>query len=94
MVGHMNKFALGLGLLALTACGAEIGNEIDNNGNFGNATMNNTMVMSGELDYTISLGKRFADEYPTDPKALGRAISRANPRPLSTSAFRISTSCG
>ena len=32
---------------------------------FGNATMNNTLVMTGERSYTIELSRRFAQEVPT-----------------------------
>lgn len=36
-----------------------------NDGGFGNATMNNTLVMSGQADYRINLNNRFAAEVPT-----------------------------
>lgn len=39
----------------------EAGAVIDS-GEFGNATMNNSLVQSGERDYTISLARRFASE--------------------------------
>ena len=57
-------------LLALAACSEtstswdrELGSEVDK-GQFGNATMNNTLIQSGELDYTIALAERFAAEVP------------------------------
>ena len=57
-------------LLALTACGthstswdSELGAEVDK-GQFGNATMNNTLIQSGELEYTVALAERFAAEVP------------------------------
>ncbi|WP_225027668.1 OmpA family protein [Xinfangfangia pollutisoli] len=57
-------------LLALIGCGdsaanwdREQGAEVDK-GQFGNATMSNTMVMSGEMDYTIALAQRFNAEVP------------------------------
>lgn len=57
-------------LLALVACGEtstswdrELGSEVDK-GQFGNATMNNTLIQSGELDYTIALAERFSAEVP------------------------------
>ena len=50
--------------LALAGCSREAGYEVDS-GSFGNSTMNNIMVMSGERDYAISLGKRFAEQVPT-----------------------------
>lgn len=42
----------------------EAGFEVDEGG-FGNATMNNTLVMNGERDATYALGRRFADEVPS-----------------------------
>lgn len=53
---------LGLGL-SLTACGYEAGHELDR-GNFGNSTLNNALVMSGERDYAVQLAHRFAQEVP------------------------------
>ncbi|MCR8550078.1 OmpA family protein [Salipiger sp. P9] len=64
---------LGLGLLA--ACGGypgdpvrdqfyrEAGSIVDN-GDFGNATMNNTQIMNGDKAYVFDLGRRFAQEVP------------------------------
>jgi peptidoglycan-associated lipoprotein len=57
--------------LALTACGAEYttsfdkesGSEVDK-GQFGNATMNNTLMQTGELSYTVALAERFNAEVP------------------------------
>ena len=58
------KFAA-LGVtFALAACAQEAGHQVDS-GVFGNATMNNTMIMSGEKDYVIALGNRFASEVPS-----------------------------
>ncbi len=56
-------------LLILAACDTtdftqEAGASVDEGG-FGNSTMNNTMVMSGERDYTIALAERFAKSVPT-----------------------------
>ncbi len=57
-------------LIALNACtgpnfsSRELGYEVDNGG-FGNATMQNSMVMMGEWDATMALGNRFAQEVPT-----------------------------
>jgi peptidoglycan-associated lipoprotein len=57
-------------LLALTACGEssvswdrELGAEVDK-GQFGNATMNNVLIQTGELEYTVALAERFAAEVP------------------------------
>lgn len=60
----------GIAALTLASCGVgnftqrEAGFEVDEGG-FGNATMNNTMVMNGERDATYALGNRFAQEVPT-----------------------------
>jgi outer membrane protein OmpA-like peptidoglycan-associated protein len=57
-------------LIALTACNdpgftsREAGYEVDEGG-FGNATMQNSMVMMGAWDATVALGNRFAKEVPT-----------------------------
>lgn len=67
----MTKPALPLlltAMLAISGCSlntfnGELGAEVDEGG-FGNATMNNTLVMSGERDYTIALAERFAREVP------------------------------
>lgn len=58
-----NIVAIGFAAL-LAACGQEAGHQVDS-GSFGNATMNNTLVMSGQKDYAISLANRFAQEVPT-----------------------------
>lgn len=44
-----------------TALQGEAGSVIDT-GSFGNATMNNVMIQSGQQDYTINLARRFASE--------------------------------
>lgn len=60
----------GVALIALTACNSagfvtrEAGYEVDEGG-FGNATMQNSMVMMGAMDATVALGNRFAQEVPT-----------------------------
>jgi len=67
---------LPIGLLALASCGAntpgggqsffrEAGSNLDV-GHFGNATMNNTQIMSGERSYVYSLASRFAQEVPAN----------------------------
>jgi peptidoglycan-associated lipoprotein len=57
-------------ILALTACGEtstswdrELGSEVDK-GQFGNATMNNVLLQTGELEYTVALAERFSAEVP------------------------------
>lgn len=64
------KLLAATALLALTACGEssvswdkELGSEVDK-GQFGNATMNNTLIQTGELSYTVALAERFAAEVP------------------------------
>lgn len=51
-------------ILALAACtnfDREAGSEVDM-GEFGNSTMNNSLIQSGEMDYTIALAERFNKE--------------------------------
>lgn len=57
-------------LLVLMSCGTtsttwdqELGAEVDK-GNFGNATMNNVLIQSGQMDYAVALAQRFAAEVP------------------------------
>jgi outer membrane protein OmpA-like peptidoglycan-associated protein len=59
----MIKLIAPIGLLALAACSQEAGSSIDR-GTFGNATMMNTQIMSGERSYVYSLAKRFSQEVP------------------------------
>lgn len=54
-------------VLALAACGASLDSEVSmdiDNGTFGNATMNNTMLQSGEISATSALADRFNAEVP------------------------------
>ncbi len=71
MRAHMySRFFVTLGCLsALTGCagsgsGREAGALVDT-GNFGNATMNNTLIMTGEKQYAYDLSQRFASEVGT-----------------------------
>ncbi|OYX26770.1 MAG: hypothetical protein B7Z10_02450 [Rhodobacterales bacterium 32-66-7] len=57
-------------LLAVAACSEssakwdrELGSEVDK-GEFGNATMNNVLIQSGQIEYTVALAERFAAEVP------------------------------
>lgn len=51
-------------LLALAACSnRELGSDLPP-ADFGNATMNNSMIQSGEKNYVMELGGRFAREVP------------------------------
>ncbi|QYK40528.1 MAG: OmpA family protein [Paracoccaceae bacterium] len=56
---------LAASLLALAACAPdrETGSEV-NMGDFGNATMNNVLVHSGQRDYVMALAGRFSQEVP------------------------------
>ncbi len=61
----MLKMVTALGLsVAVGGCAYEAGHEVDG-GAFGNATMNNTLVMNGDRSYAIGLANRFAAEIPT-----------------------------
>ena len=60
-----------LGLLAacapdptLTTFNGEAGRAA-NDGGFGNATMNNILIQSGQMDYAVALSQRFAETVPT-----------------------------
>lgn len=71
MTSQMKIILISASLLALGACSKEnniarafydeAGAEIDEGG-FGNATMNNTLVMKGQEGYVIDLTRRFASE--------------------------------
>ncbi|MBP9182818.1 MAG: OmpA family protein [Fuscovulum sp.] len=70
MQGMFTKLLASTALLTLVACGEsstsfdkELGSEVDK-GQFGNATMNNTLLMTGEMEYTVALAQRFAAEVP------------------------------
>ncbi len=59
----------GVALLALASCdttkfNSELGAEVDE-GNFGNPTMNNTMLMTGQIQASEALANRFANEVPS-----------------------------
>ncbi|MFC3118808.1 OmpA family protein [Jhaorihella thermophila] len=61
----MKRTIVTIGLiLALGACAQDAGHEVDG-GAFGNATMNNTLIMTGQKSYAVSLQNRFAAEVPT-----------------------------
>lgn len=76
-------------LLALAACGEtttsfdkELGAEVDK-GQFGNATMHNTLIQTGQMEYTVALAQRFSNEVPD---TVNFAFNRAD---LSPEAMRI-----
>jgi peptidoglycan-associated lipoprotein len=67
MNGTLPKLLAATALLALAACGeagrSELGSGVDK-GTFGNATMNNTLIQTGQINYTVALAQRFAAEVP------------------------------
>jgi outer membrane protein OmpA-like peptidoglycan-associated protein len=70
MTGMLPKLLATSALLALAACGEssrsfdrELGAEVDK-GQFGNATMNNTLIQTGQISYTVALAERFNAEVP------------------------------
>ncbi|MGC8201819.1 OmpA family protein [Aliiroseovarius sp. PTFE2010] len=72
MQAHIKIFFGAASLIALTACdrgaldswNSPAGAFLDE-GSFGNPTMNNTLVMTGQRDYIINLNQRFASEVPS-----------------------------
>jgi peptidoglycan-associated lipoprotein len=70
MTGKLSLLLASSALLWVAACGTtstswdqELGAEVDK-GTFGNATMNNVLIQSGQLDYAIALAQRFTAEVP------------------------------
>jgi peptidoglycan-associated lipoprotein len=71
MQRNINTLLASVGLAALTACASgdpvystftsEAGALVDG-GDFGNSTMNNTLVMTGEKGYVLDLANRFSNE--------------------------------
>ncbi len=65
---HNLTLIVSVSLLALTACNdgfdRSVGATIDS-GQFGNATMNNHLVQTGQISATQALGERFAAEVPS-----------------------------
>jgi outer membrane protein OmpA-like peptidoglycan-associated protein len=69
MQKHLSFVMIGALSLTMSACSttnfnSELGAELDE-GNFGNSTMNNMLLQTGELSYTQALGERFASEAPS-----------------------------
>ncbi len=70
-----HALSLTIAALALAGCSSmpadlanfdrEAGRVVDSDGEFGNATMNNTQVQSGQRGYTINLNRRFSAEVAT-----------------------------
>jgi peptidoglycan-associated lipoprotein len=67
MTGMLPKVLAATALLSLAACGEagmrELGADVDK-GDFGNSTMNNTLLQTGQISYTVALAERFAAEVP------------------------------
>ena len=67
MNSTLPKLLAAASLVTLTACGEagnrELGAQVDNGG-FGNSTMNNTLIQTGQIEYTVALAQRFAAEVP------------------------------
>ena len=67
MTGMLPKLLAATALLSLAACGeagrSELGSGVDK-GTFGNATMNNTLIQTGQISYTVALAERFSAEVP------------------------------
>jgi len=78
MAGHKTKILAAVSILTLTACDGrdlfaegevfdswnqEAGSFIDE-GYFGNPTMNNTLIQSGDKRYVVNLNNRFSSEVP------------------------------
>ena len=65
---HTFPLLVSVSLLALSACGDgfdhAVGAQVDS-GQFGNATMNNTQIQTGQKSFTVALGERFAAEVPS-----------------------------
>ena len=60
----MRYWVIVAGALALAGCsGAEVGSQYETGG-FGNATMNNTLIQTGQIEYTVALAERFNAEVP------------------------------
>jgi outer membrane protein OmpA-like peptidoglycan-associated protein len=73
MTMKLTTLLLSAGVVALGACSketlalrglyTEAGSEIETN-DFGNSTMHNTLIQSGELNYVIDLTRRFSADVP------------------------------
>lgn len=65
---HTFPLLISVSLLALSACGdgfdRAVGSKVDS-GQFGNATMNNELVQTGQRSFMVALGERFAAEVPS-----------------------------
>ena len=65
---HTFPLIVSMSLLTLSACGDGFDRAVSSNvdsGQFGNATMNNIQLQTGQKDVTVALGERFAAEVPS-----------------------------
>ena len=64
---HTRALFVLVSVLGLSACGdgfdRAVGTNVDT-GQFGNATMNNALVQTGQRNFTVALAERFAAEVP------------------------------
>ena len=80
MRGHMRHITGLIAVLAVAGCATssfdrELGSETETGG-FGNATMNNTLIQSGQMDYAIALEGRFAFDADGGLRAAGRRLTQ------------------
>ena len=64
MKNHLKNIVIVASLAGLANCSNEAGSFIDEGG-FGNPTMNNSLIQSGQKSYAISLTNRFAANVPS-----------------------------
>ena len=65
---HTFPLIVSMSLFTLSACGDGFDRAVSSNvdsGQFGNATMNNIQLQTGQKDFTVALGERFAAEVPS-----------------------------
>ena len=61
---HALHIMAAVATFGLVGCNQEAGSVVDRQGTFGNATMDNTLMMTGEASYTLALAQRFKQEVP------------------------------
>ncbi len=69
MKKHLTHFVAAVALISVSGCtdsgfNREAGSLADD-GSFGAATMNNTLIQTGQRDFAVALGGRFASEVPS-----------------------------
>lgn len=66
MQSQARNLLIGALMIALGACtNAEIGADLDD-GDFGNSSMNNLLIQTGQLSHAVNLANRFATEVPSN----------------------------